>query len=142
LKEQFRQLEARERKRLISKKTKTQKDLVEVQALASEFYEFFNDFDQEMDFLANKASFDNFAADVKALEKEIAKKTYFFRASQYKAPSFEFLSSELDTIDAIGAIRDNSDFSMPLCAFNTYQLQVYEFREKLKDFQRLAIQDD
>jgi len=49
---------------------------------------------------------------------------------------------ELENIDQLGKITDNSDFSMPLVAFNTYQLQVFNYDEKLKDFRELKFLDE
>jgi hypothetical protein len=48
------------------------------------------------------------------------KATNFFAVSEYKYPSFSCLTQEVDSIDTIGNITDNSDFSMPLVAFNTF----------------------
>ena len=48
------------------------------------------------------------------------KATNFFAVSEYKYPSFSCLETEIESIDQIGNIIDNSDFSMPLVAFNTY----------------------
>ena len=48
------------------------------------------------------------------------KATNFFAVSEFKFPSFTCLQSEVDVVDTIAKITDNSDFSMPLVAFNTY----------------------
>ena len=50
------------------------------------------------------------------------KATNFFAVSEYKYPTFSCLQTEVDSVDEIGKITDNSDFSMPLVAFNSYQL--------------------
>lgn len=42
----------------------------------------------------------------------------------------------------MGKLTDNSDFSMPLVAFNTYQLQVFNYFEGLRDFKELKISDE
>jgi hypothetical protein len=45
-------------------------------------------------------------------------------------------------IDGIGKINDNSEFSMPICAFNTHTLQVYNYSERIRDFKELKYLDD
>lgn len=65
------------------------------------------------------------------------KSTNFFTVSEFKYPTFNCLPTELDLIDEIGKIIDNSDFSMPIIAFNTYQLEVYNYIEKIREFERL-----
>lgn len=65
------------------------------------------------------------------------KATNFFAVSEYKYPSFSCLTQEVDSIDTIGNITDNSDFSMPLVAFNTFQLQTFNYLEKAREFEKL-----
>ena len=60
LKEQFKTIEMRERRRLKNKSMKTDKDLVELDTFGQEFKEFFDDFDVEMDYISNQAQFSNF----------------------------------------------------------------------------------
>ena len=93
-----------------------------------------NEFDNDMDFLANKASFDGYVAELLTMETDIKKGTNFFKVSEFKEPTFNFLNHELELIDQLGKITDISDFSMPLVAFNTYQLEIYNYKEKLRDF--------
>jgi hypothetical protein len=45
-------------------------------------------------------------------------------------------------IDQLGKITDNSDFSMPLVTFNTHTLQVYNYNERIRDFQELKFIDE
>ena len=51
-------MEARERRRLRNKAIKTEKNIGEVAKFLKELEEFCADFDSEMDFLANRASFE------------------------------------------------------------------------------------
>jgi hypothetical protein len=39
----------------------------------------------------------------------------------------------------MGKITNNCDFSMPLCLFNTYDFEIFEFRESLQDFKKLEL---
>jgi len=48
----------------------------------------------------------------------------------------------VDVVDEIGKITDNSDFSMPLVAFNSYQLTAFNYIEKAREFEKLDIKDD
>lgn len=43
-----------------------------------------NEFDSEMDFLANKASFDGYLFDLQTMETDIKKGTNFFKVSEFK----------------------------------------------------------
>ena len=43
----------------------------------------------------------------------------------------------------MGSILDNSDFSMPLVVFNTYNLShCYNYFEKMRQFEKLPLTDD
>lgn len=96
-----------------------------------------------MDFMANRANFDYYWQEFKQLETTIKKSTTFFAVSQYKLPTFDSMQSEVDLIDSIGKIADNSDFSMPLVVFNTFNLQnCYNYFEKMRSFERLPLIDD
>ena len=66
----------------------------------------------------------------------------FFKSSEFKYPTFSYINHDLELIDSLGKITDNSDFSMPLVAFNTYQLQVFNFFERLRDFKELKLIDE
>ena len=71
------------------------------------------------------------------------KSTNVFAVSEYKFANFDSMQSEIDQIDQIGKIRDNSDFSMPLVVFNTYNLSnCYNYFEKMRQFERLPLIDD
>lgn len=80
------------------------------------------EFDQEMDYLANRASYEDYCQDLLTLEEDSKKSTQFFKTSEYKEPKFQFLQTDLESTDFLGKIVDTSDFSIPLVAFNTYQL--------------------
>jgi uncharacterized protein YydD (DUF2326 family) len=58
LKNEYRGIEAKEKRRLKSKQMKMERDLVEIKNFSQDFSEFLSDFDSEMDYLANKASLD------------------------------------------------------------------------------------
>ena len=73
-----------------------------------------------MDFIANRAQFDYYWQEFKQLETTMKKATNFFAVSEFKYPSFDCMKSEVEQVDLIGKITDNSDFSMPIVAFNTY----------------------
>ena len=45
-------------------------------------------------------------------------------------------------LESVGKIVDNSDFSMPLVAFNTSELQVFMYEERERQFRQLRITDD
>ena len=70
------------------------------------------------------------------------KATNFFAVSEFKFPNFNCLKDEIDLIDQIGKVTDNSDFSMPLVAFNTHQLGAFHYIEKAREFEKLALKDD
>ncbi len=58
LKNEYKAIEAKERRRLKSKQMKMERDLQELKTFATEFSEFLQEFDSEMDYLANKACVD------------------------------------------------------------------------------------
>ena len=76
-----------------------------------------------MDFMANRANFDYYWQEFKQLESKMKKSTNFFAVSEFKFPKFESMAREIDVIDEIGKITDNSDFSMPLVVFNSFNLK-------------------
>ena len=53
------------------------------------------------------------------------------------------MQSEVEMVDNIGKISDNSDFSMPLVVFNTYNLSnCFNYFEKMRHFEALPLVDD
>lgn len=62
---------------------KMEKDLQEIKNYSLDFKEFFTDFDNEMDFLANKASLDGQIQELQFIEKEIKKGTQFFKSAEF-----------------------------------------------------------
>ena len=70
------------------------------------------------------------------------KATNFFAVSEFKFPNFNCIKDEIEVIDNIGKVTDNSDFSMPLVAFNTHQLGAFHYIEKAREFEKLQLKDD
>ena len=103
---------------------KLQKEINHLSEFNNEIMDFINDFDTEMDFLANKASYENgFKLEFQELLTERVNKRSdndIFSRSEFKMPSFSQIGEkDISIIDQIGKIVDNSDFSMPLVVFNT-----------------------
>ena len=85
-----------------------------------------------MDYLANKASFeDGYKTQYQELLSEKINRRSdndIISRSEFKMPTFSHVGEkDLDSIDLIGKIVDNSDFSMPLVVFNTQQLEAFSF---------------
>ena len=59
LKSEYTNIESREKRRLKNKQIKLQKEISTVEEFKQDFHDFIKDFDLEMDFLANKANFEN-----------------------------------------------------------------------------------
>ena len=55
---QYTKIETREKRRLKNKQIKLQKEIDELKEFKLDFDEFITEFDIEMDFMANKASFE------------------------------------------------------------------------------------
>lgn len=78
----------------------------------------------EMDYLANQANFENgYKMEYQELLTERINKRSdndIFSRSSFKIPTFHWIGSkDIEAIDQIGKIVDNSDFSMPLVVFNS-----------------------
>ena len=58
LKEEYKKIEAREKRRLRSRQMKLEREAQDLEAFSKEFDDFFQDFDSEMDFMANRCQFD------------------------------------------------------------------------------------
>jgi len=58
LKAEYSQIETREKRRLKNKQIKLQKEISLIEEFQTDFDDFIADFDHEMDYLANKASFE------------------------------------------------------------------------------------
>lgn len=142
LKTEYKQIESKEKRRLKSKQMKVERDLQGLRAFAGDFAEFFADFDSEMDHLANKASLDGQMQELQCLERELKKGSSFFKSSLFKFPSFSFLPSDLELVDSLGRVTNNADFPMPIVAFNTHTLQVFNYRESQRDFRELKFLDE
>ena len=90
----------------------------------ADFDDFILDFDIEMDFLANQANFENgYKTEYKELLTDRINRRSdndIFSRSAFKMPSFHRIGQkDMEVIDHIGKIVDNSDFSMPLVVFNS-----------------------
>ena len=142
LKSEYKAIEAREKRRLKYRQMKLERESKDLRDFTKEFDDFFGDFDTEMDFMANRCQFDYFWEEFKTLERTMKKATNFFAVSEFKFPNFSCLPTEVDLIDQIGKITDNSDFSMPLVAFNSHQLQAFHYIEKAREFERLSLDDE
>jgi hypothetical protein len=113
-----------------------------LEAFSKEFDDFFSDFDSEMDFMANRCQFDYYWNEFIQLQTTMKKATNFFQVSEFKFPTFNCLLTEVEVVDQIGKITDNSDFSMPLVAFNSHQLGAFNYIEKAREFEKLELKDD
>lgn len=103
-----------------------------VEEFKKEFNDFIDDFDLEMDYLANKSSFeDGYKSEYQELLTERINRRSdndIFSRSEFKMPTFSNTGEkDISTIDLLGKIVDNSDFSLPLVVFNTQQLQAYSY---------------
>ena len=114
----------------------------ELEKFRLDFKDFFEEFDKEMDYLANKASFDNYKQEMNEIESEIKKPSQFFMCSSFKYPTFGHVQADTDWVANLGRITDNSDFSMPLVAFNTYSLELFNYSEKVREFVQLKVSGD
>ena len=99
---------------------KLERESKDLKNFSKDFDDFFAEFDTEMDFQANNAQFDYYWTEFKQLETTMKKATNFFAVSEFKFPNFNCLPSEVELINEIGKVTDNSDFSMPLTTFNTH----------------------
>lgn len=103
---------------------KLQKELDILEEFKTDFNEFINDFDLEMDFQANQANYEQtYRAEYQELLQEKINRRSdcdIFSRSEFKMPSFSNTGTkDISVIDQIGKIVDNSDYSMPLVVFNT-----------------------
>ena len=147
LKNEYIAIESREKRRLKNKQIKLQKELTLVEEFKTELDEFIQDFDVEMDNMANEASFQNTykLQFQEILQEKINRRSDndIFSRSEFKLPTFcQSSAKDLQIIDEIGKIVDNSDFSMPLVVFNTQQLQAFSFQEHLREFKEVDIIDE
>ena len=99
LKQEFKKIEAREKRRLKYRQMKLERESKDLRDFSKEFDDFFSDFDTEMDFMANRCQFDYFWEEFKTLERTMKKATNFFAVSEFKFPNFNCLPSEVDLID-------------------------------------------
>ena len=58
LKEDYKKIEGREKRRLKNRQIKLERESQDLKDYMKEFYDFLLDFDLEMDFMANRANFD------------------------------------------------------------------------------------
>lgn len=96
-----------------------------MQEFKTDFEDFVKDFDIEMDFLANKATFETgYKAEYGELVREGVNRRSdgdVFLRSDFRPPSFcQVGAKDIGVVDQIGKIVDNSDFSQPLALFDTY----------------------
>ena len=91
LKSDFKALESKEKRRLKTKLMKLEKDLNNLKSYQTDFSEFLTEFDQEMDFLANKASLDGQVQELQMIEREMNRGVEFYKSSEFKEPTFTYI---------------------------------------------------
>ena len=99
LKNEYKRIEAREKRRLRSRQMKLEREAQDLENFAKEFDDFFTDFDNEMDFMANRCQFDYYWNEFTQLQTTMKKATNFFQVSEFKFPMFNCLQQEVDVID-------------------------------------------
>lgn len=52
------------------------------------------------------------------------------------------MNTDEDDIMDFGRIIDNCEFTQPLVLMNTYNFDLLEFKQKLKSFERIAVEDE
>lgn len=62
--------------------------------------------------------------------------------SRYQHSEFKYIETDLQKIDHVGKIVDNSNMQTPLAVFNTESFGVFEYREKLQQFISLQVIDE
>lgn len=102
LKEDYKKIEGREKRRLKGRQIKLQREATDLKEFVKDFDYFMVDFDCEMDFMANRANFDYYWQEFKQLEATMKKPTNFFSVSEFKYPTFQSMQSELEVIDSLG----------------------------------------
>ena len=92
LKNEYTKIETREKRRLKNKQIKLQKEIALVEEFQTDFSDFINDYDFEMDYLANKASFEEgYKKEYQELLVERINRRSdndIFSRSEFKMPSF------------------------------------------------------
>ena len=102
LKEDYKKIEGREKRRLKGRQIKLQREATDLKEFVKDFDYFMVDFDCEMDFMPNRGNFDYYWQEFKQLEATMKKPTNFFSVSEFKYPTFQSMQSELEVIDSLG----------------------------------------
>lgn len=78
---------------------KLEREAQDLENFAKEFDDFFTDFDNEMDFMANRCQFDYYWNEFLQLTTTMKKASNFFQVSEFKFPTFSCLQNEVELID-------------------------------------------
>ena len=110
-----------------------------LQETEGELQTFTAEFDVDMDYQANKAGYERLRQRFEEIRTEQARKPYFLRNSKFVTPTFETVASDLEDIMDFGRIVDNCEFSEPLITMNTYNFELLEYKQSIKDFQQVPV---
>eukprot|EP00347_Sterkiella_histriomuscorum_P006037 403354304 len=142
LKSEFDKIELKEKQRLDQIKEKIDRDLEQVKTFSTGFLQFFYHFDEQSDFNSNKATYSKFLRDLEKIKDSSQKKPYYFKLPKHSPTLFNTIDTDLNLIDKMGKIMDNSSVQTPLVVFNTQQFGLFEYREKAHGFVQLPIVDE
>jgi arginine repressor len=87
--------------------------------------------EEQSDFNSNKATYSRLLRDLERIKEVSSKKPYYFKIARYQNSEFKYIERDLQAIDKMGKLINNSNYQTPLTVFNTENFGVFEYREKL-----------
>lgn len=94
------------------------------------------------DFNSNKATYSKYLRDLEKIKEASQKKTYYFKLPKYQESEFKYIESDLQRVETMGKIIDNSNSQIPIVIFNTESVGVFDYRESRQSFVPLQILDE
>ena len=90
-----------------------------------------------MDFLANQADYNKIHKEFISIYQNQCFKPYFLRGAKFSLPKFETVKQDIQDLMQIGKILDTTEYHVPLVSVNTFNLEVYQYSDKSKNFDKI-----
>lgn len=110
--------------------------------LKEDFDSYLKDFDIDMDFLANQADYNRINKEFESIKENQYFKPYFLRGAKFSMPRFETVKEDISELMSLGKILDTTEYQTPLVTVNTFNLEVFQFSDKMKQFDKVTVIDE
>ena len=144
LMDRYEDIEKRERRRLKQIKLQLERSQgkEQLQQVREDFDLFVSGLDDAPDSADSDFVFRRIEKAASDVREHLDKRPHFLEASRFSLPIFETVKSDAAELMGVGKVTDTSDMAEPLVVLNTYNLELFQYVEATKFFERVALVDE